>query len=70
MIRIKLDYDGNPYLEVMTKEDYGKENIENEAIEVFIRKARENGIIIKNESSFDTSNDYATIRINKKGREK
>lgn len=63
MIKVKLDYDGRPYLELMAKESYGEKNPEAQMIELFIRQARTKGIIIKNESSFDTSDDYASIRI-------
>lgn len=62
-IEIKLDYDGKPYLELHAEESNGKKDPENQMIELFIRKAKSKGIVIKNESSFEMADDYASIRL-------
>ena len=61
MIEIKLDYEGNPYLELIV-ETMGQ-TAEDKILEVFIRKSKEKGVIFINESSFETSDHYASIRI-------
>lgn len=60
MLEIKLDYDGQPYLEITCDEHHGEH--EDMITNLFIKKARQNGVIVKNESSFETSNSYISIR--------
>lgn len=63
-IKLDLDYEGRPYL-ILTADVYGASKAyEDMLIEQFIRKAKRNGVFIKNESNFNTSDCYATIRIN------
>lgn len=59
-LKLKLDYEGNPYLELLSKQ----ENLEDEALELFIREARKNGIYLKNEADMESRDDYASIRFN------
>ena len=61
MIKIKLDYNGNPYIEISCDEHVG--NHEDQITTLFIRKARDKGLVVKNESSFETSNSYISIRL-------
>jgi len=60
MIELRLDYDGEPYLRLVVP--YG-EDLEKQALELFIREARRRGVVVKNESLTETSNCYATIRL-------
>lgn len=60
-ITLKLDYDGNPYLELIAQ-DYNP-SAECQLLEFFIKQARAHGLHIKTESSYEGSNDYATIRL-------
>lgn len=63
-IELKMDSNGVPYLELIVDTNYGKKSFDEQGLERFISLARQKGLTIKNESSFDTSNDYASIRIN------
>ena len=59
-IELKIDYEGNPYLELNAG---FPRRVEDELLEHFIRKALEKGIEIKNEADMDTRTDYASIRL-------
>lgn len=58
-IELRVDYGGVSYLELTAKGDGITENM----LKLFIREARQKGIDIKNESSIDSSDNYASIRI-------
>ena len=65
-ICLKLDFDGEPYLLLSadTKSGGVVQDIEGETLELFIKKAKQNGIMIKNEAGNESiRNDYASIRI-------
>lgn len=47
-IKLKVDYDGNPYISLYSGGNL-ELSAEEELLEVFIRKAKEKGIIIINE---------------------
>jgi len=59
-IELKIDYDGKPYIELLS----GREDTMDDLLQLFIREALEKGIYIKNEADMDTRDDYASIRIN------
>lgn len=63
-IELRMDSNGIPYLELVVQTEYGKKPFNEQGLERFISLARQKGLRIQNESSFDTSNDYASIRIN------
>ncbi len=65
-ILLKLDYDGRPYIVLVSQKSlcYNTEQcVESELLEYFIRQARKKGIEIKNESDMESRNDYASIRL-------
>lgn len=62
-LTLHIDNNGRPYLELNTDGWKLSQNSEDELLEFFISEARKKGIVIVNESSFDTSNNYASIRI-------
>lgn len=64
-ISLKVDYDGEPYIVLLSEKPalhHAEQCTESELLELFIRKAKEKGLIIKNESDMETRNDYASIR--------
>ncbi len=61
-IELKIDYDGKPYIELYAG-NYGKDTLQ-DLLELFIRRAKDKGVYIKNEADSDISDKYATIRIN------
>ena len=65
-ISLKVDYDGEPYLVLLSQKPalhHTEQCTESELLELFIRKAKQRGLIIKNESDMDTRDDYASIRL-------
>ncbi len=60
LLKLDIDYKGQPFL-VLTS--YGKD-IDDKMLEIFIREAKEKGVIFKNESGMDSCNRDYTIRIN------
>lgn len=62
-IKLHINDNGRPYLEFNTNTDELCRNSEDELLEFFISEARKKGIVIVNESSFDTLNNCASIRI-------
>jgi len=66
-ILLKLDYDGNPYIVLVSQKLISLEGqcIEDEVLERFVELAFRNGVEIKNEADLDTRVDYASIRIKK-----
>ena len=70
---LKLDYDGNPYIVLVSHKSISLEGqcIEDEVLERFVELAFRNGVEIKNEKVYtfkadlDTRVDYASIRIKK-----
>lgn len=66
---LKIDYDGNPYLLLKSEKSLrlSESSIEDELLELFVRKAKAKGIVLKNESDMETRNDYMSIRL--KGKE-
>lgn len=71
---LKLDYDGNPYIVLVSHKSISLEGqcIEDELLERFVELAFRNGVEIKrerkyyrNEADLDTRVDYASIRIKK-----
>ena len=67
-IILRVDYDGNPYLQLKSNLGYptDKDTAEAEMLEYFIREGQKRGIHIKNESGSDTRDDYASIRLGRK----
>lgn len=67
---LKIDYDGNPYLLLKSEKPQlrlSESSIEDELLELFVRKAKSKGIVLKNESDMETRDDYMSIRL--KGKE-
>ena len=72
-ILLKLDYDGNPYIVLVSQKLMStiEQCIEDELLERFVELAFRNGVEIKNEKVYtfkadlDTRVDYASIRIKK-----
>ena len=66
-ILLKLDYDGNPYIVLVSQKLMStiEQCIEDELLERFVELAFRNGVEIKNEADLDTRVDYASIRIKK-----
>ena len=65
-ILLKVNTQGEPYLSLinnMPSLQNSCQCLEAEILDNFIRKALTNGIEIRNESSFSTARNYATIRI-------
>jgi hypothetical protein len=65
-ITLKIDYQGKPYIELFAG-DYGDDTCQ-DLLELFIREAKEKGLVIVNEDSLEGCDTYASIRI--KGNEK
>ena len=65
-IELKIDNKGMPYLELECADVIGRD-VRSDLLERFISLAKERGLIIKNESTFDTCDTYASIRISPKG---
>jgi hypothetical protein len=59
-IELKIDEKGNPYLSLYAG-DYGNDTLQ-DLLELFISRAKEKGLVVKNESSFETADDYISIR--------
>jgi tRNA U38,U39,U40 pseudouridine synthase TruA len=66
-ILLKLDYDGNPYIVLVSQKLMStiEQCIEDELLERFVELAFRNGVEIKNEADLDSRTDYASIRIKK-----
>lgn len=67
-ISLKLDYDGEPYIVLFSQKSatgHTDQQVEAEALEHFIRQAKERGLELKNESDMDSRDDYASIRLKK-----
>lgn len=62
-IELMIDEQGEPYLSLLSQKDYGRKPIEDQLLSRFISLAREKGIVMRNEDSFEHSSDYATVRI-------
>lgn len=62
-IELHIDNDGIPYilLDAQVKGYY--RDIVDEWLELFIKKAKENGVEIKNESEYEFDNTFASIKI-------
>ena len=63
---LKLDYDGEPYIVLLSETPAlhaSTQCTDSELLELFIRQAKKRGIVIKNESDMETRNDYASIRL-------
>ena len=67
-IILRVDFDGNPYLQLESCNSYpvDEDTAESELLEFFIREGQKRGIKIKNESGSDVRDDYATIRFKEK----
>jgi len=63
-IELKINTNGEPYLELYAGE-HGYD-VKQELLKLFIKESKEKGLFIKNESGFELSDDYASIRINQK----
>jgi hypothetical protein len=59
-LEICLDYNGRPYIELLSQRE---KSAEDQLLEYFIREAKYRGIKFVNEANPDTRNDYATIRL-------
>jgi hypothetical protein len=67
-ISLKVDFCGEPYIVLLSQKPalhHTEQCAESELLELFIRKAKNRGLVIKNESDMDTRDDYASIRIGK-----
>ena len=62
-IELRMDYDGEPYLLLLSEKSATSPTIASEVLERFISQARRRGIVMKQESSFEFCNDYASIRL-------
>ena len=65
-ILLKIDYDGEPYIVLLSDMpalSHTEQCTDSELLELFIRKARQRGLVIKNEADMETRNDYASIRL-------
>ena len=65
-ISLKIDYNGEPYIVMLSEKPVNYHTIQctdAELLERFISEAKERGVEFKNEADFDTRNDYASIRL-------
>ncbi len=60
-IELRLDCDGNPYLELYAARL--SNDVENQALRLFIRRALDEGIKIVNEAGENGCDNYASIRL-------
>lgn len=60
-IELKIDYNGEPYIQLYAG-DY-KTDTKQDLLKLFIRKAKTQGIVIKDEHEEDYSDDYARIQL-------
>jgi hypothetical protein len=60
-LELRIDYEGNPYIECFES----GEELEDDLMEIFIRKAKKEGLIIVNENSITTIGNYISIRLAK-----
>jgi len=59
-INLRIDFHGKPYLVLLCD---GQDNTANDALEYFIARARHGGVVIQNESAWETDSRYASIRL-------
>jgi len=67
-ISLKVDYDGIPYIVLLSEKratSHADQCLEAEVLEHFIKKAKINGIEIINENFDGLGDNYASIRIKK-----
>lgn len=62
-IELRVDFSGKPYIELIANKSYPHETAEEGLLQYFIREAKQNGLVIKNESCYETSDGYASIRL-------
>ena len=65
-ILLKLDHTGEPYLILLSEKPVLSRQTQctdAELLELFISKAKIQGVILKNESDMTSRNDYASIRL-------
>ena len=67
-ILLRVDFDGNPYLQLKSNMTYPPDETtaDSEMLEYFIREGQRKGVHIKNESDSDLKDDYASIRLGRK----
>lgn len=61
IVELNIDYEGNPYIACISDGDTNNDNL----MEIFNRKAMREGLVIINESGYETSDNYITIRLAK-----
>lgn len=67
-IALKLDNSGEPYIVLLSEKPaihQTEQCTDAELLEQFIRKAKQQGLELKNESDMKMRNDYASIRLKK-----
>ncbi len=65
-IELCIDKNGIPYIDL---DAYGTgycRDVKDKLLELFIKKAKENGVEIQNESEYEFDNTFASIRIKEK----
>ena len=65
-ISLKVDYDGEPYIVLLSEKPalaHTEQCVEGELLEHFIKEAKRRGLVIKNEADMQTRDDYASIRL-------
>ena len=67
-IILRVDFDGNPYLQLQSNMGYpaDRTTAEAEMLEFFIREGLKRGLHMKNEGGSDMRDDYASIRLGRK----
>lgn len=65
-ISLKLDYEGQPYLVLLSEKPaihHTEQCTDAELLEHFIRQAKKRGIMLMSETETESRNDYASIRL-------
>ena len=65
-ISLKLDYEGQPYLVLLSEKPaigHTEQCTDAELLELFIRQAKKRGLVLMNEYNMEIRNDYASIRL-------
>lgn len=65
-IILRLDYDGEPYIKLEAGSvvfTNSQDALNSQVLELFIKKAKQEGIRLVNDSDMDSCNSYASIKL-------